>query len=156
MQRNDIVICVDGVYSKNRRILLLKRAEEPFKGYWGLVGGQVESGETLAEALKREFKEETDLDIEVGHLLDVRIENTFDRTKKIFTFEVTNARGTIKLSPESESYCWFDTIPNNSVFDYEKFLSCKKTAHTITKVKTTPKSIPKTPTKTNNYRKTHN
>jgi 8-oxo-dGTP diphosphatase len=126
MKRINTVVCVDGVYSKNGKVLFLKRAEEPFKGCWGLVGGQVESGETLAEALKREFKEETDLDIEVGNLLDVRIENTFDRTKKIFTFEVTNARGAIKLNPESASYCWFEAIPNNSVYDYEKFLSRKK------------------------------
>ena len=94
----------------------------------GLVGGSVEEGETLIQALKREFKEETDLDIEVGSLLDTRIENTFDRTKKIFTFEVANVRGAIKLNSESETYGWFDEIPDKSVYNYRKFLPSEKTA----------------------------
>ena len=121
-------LCVDGLLVKNGKILLLKRAREPFKGCWGLVGGSVESGETLMQALKREFKEETGLDVEVGRLIDTRIENTFDRTKKILTFEVTGAKGQVKLSSESESYGWFDRVPNNSVFDYEKFLPAKERA----------------------------
>ena len=121
-------LCVDGLLVKNGKMLLLKRAREPFKGCWGLVGGSVESGETLMQALKREFKEETGLDVEVGSLIDTRIENTFDRTKKIFTFEVTGAKGEIKLSSESESYGWFDRVPENSVFDYWKFLSAKARA----------------------------
>jgi 8-oxo-dGTP diphosphatase len=118
-------MCVDGLLVKNGKMLLLKRAGEPFKGCWGLVGGSVEAGETLMQALKREFKEEIGLDVEVGRLIDTRIENTFDRTKKIFTFEVTGAKGEIKLSSESESYGWFDRVPENSVFDYGKFLSAK-------------------------------
>ena len=120
------VLCVDGLYVKDGKVLLLKRANEPFKGRWGLVGGAVEKGETLIQALKREFKEETNLDIEVGKLIDTRIEKTFDRTKKIFTFEVLTAVGAIKLNPESEAYCWFDAIPDNSVYNYEKFLSSKQ------------------------------
>jgi len=121
-------VCVDGLLVKNGKVLLLKRAGEPFKGCWGLVGGSVESGETLTQALKREFREETGLDVEVGRLIDMRIENTFDRTKKIFTFEVTGAKGEVKLSSESESYGWFDRVPENSVFDYEKFLSANERA----------------------------
>ena len=122
MKGRKAVVCVDGLYVKDEKVLLLKRANEPFKGCWGLVGGNVEEGEQLIQALKREFKEETNLDIEVGRLIDVRIEKTFDRIKRIFTFEVTAARGLIRLNSESESYCWFDTLPRNSVYNYGKFL----------------------------------
>ena len=115
-------VCVDGLYVKNGKLLLLKRACKPFKGCWSLVGGSVEEGENLMQALKREFKEETGLDVEVGRLMDTRIESTPDRTKKIFTFEVISAKGEIKLNSENESYGWFDAIPENSVFKYEEFL----------------------------------
>lgn len=51
------------------RVLLIERASEPFKGYWGLPGGAVELGETVAEALRREVAEETGLQIELEQLL---------------------------------------------------------------------------------------
>jgi 8-oxo-dGTP diphosphatase len=35
----------------------------PFPGYWDLIGGHVEEGETPEEALVREVKEELDLDL---------------------------------------------------------------------------------------------
>ena len=35
----------------------------PFPGYWDLIGGHIEEGETPEEALIREFKEELDLDL---------------------------------------------------------------------------------------------
>ena len=54
-----LVACVDGAYVKNGKILLVKRNVEPLKGFWHLIGGHVDENETLKEALKREFKEET-------------------------------------------------------------------------------------------------
>ena len=119
-------MCVDGVYIKDGKVLLLKRRTEPFKGCWGLVGGRVEEGESLREALRREFKEETSLDITVGGLIDGRIEKTSDRTKIILTFEVTSVRGEISLSSESEAYSWFAKIPRNSVYKYAKYLPNNK------------------------------
>ncbi len=41
------------------------------RGLWEFPGGSVEFGETLAEALKREMREEYGLEIAVGELLDV-------------------------------------------------------------------------------------
>lgn len=49
----------------DRRILLIKRRTVPFKGYWALPGGRVEAGESVEEAVVREVKEETGLDIEI-------------------------------------------------------------------------------------------
>jgi len=122
MTHEKVVPCVDGVCIRNGKILLVKRATEPFRGYWHLVGGQVEENETLKEALEREFKEETNLEVHVGKFIDGRIEKTFDRTKRIVTFEVTASKGEIKLSSESEEYGWFRQIPLNSVYNYEKYL----------------------------------
>lgn len=49
------------------KLLLMKRAEQcfTFPGYWGLVGGFIDPGETPEEAAKREAKEEVGVEIEV-------------------------------------------------------------------------------------------
>jgi 8-oxo-dGTP pyrophosphatase MutT (NUDIX family) len=47
------------------RILLVRRATAPFKGYWALVGGRVDTKETAEQAVIREVKEETGLDVEI-------------------------------------------------------------------------------------------
>ena len=44
-------------------ILLVERAGEPMKGYWSLPGGIVETGERLADGIRREVREETGLEI---------------------------------------------------------------------------------------------
>ena len=48
------------------RVLLIKRATEPMKGYWSLPGGLLELGETLIEGVKREIREETGLPVSVA------------------------------------------------------------------------------------------
>lgn len=122
MEQKKFVVCVNGVYVKDGKILLLKRNVEPFKGCWHVVGGHVDEDESLKDAVKREFKEETGLDVTVGGIIDGRLEVTFDRVKIIAVFEVVSAEGEIRLNSENEACGWFDEVPSNSVYDYEKYL----------------------------------
>ena len=56
-----------------QRIFLAQRGPNAKneRGTWEFPGGSVEYGETLAEALKREMREEFGVEIEVGNLIDV-------------------------------------------------------------------------------------
>jgi mutator protein MutT len=55
------------------RLFLARRGRQAKneRGLWEFPGGSVEFGETLAEALRREIREEYGIEIAVGKLLDV-------------------------------------------------------------------------------------
>ena len=53
------------------RLLLVERGHEPLKGYWSLPGGILETGETLAQGICREVREETGLDIDPISIFEV-------------------------------------------------------------------------------------
>ncbi|MCJ7445562.1 MAG: NUDIX hydrolase [Methanotrichaceae archaeon] len=64
------LLAVDAVIFIEKGIVLIERKNPPFKGYYALPGGFVEVGETTVEAVCREVKEETGLEIEVVGLID--------------------------------------------------------------------------------------
>ncbi len=61
------------IVDRQGRLFLARRGPQAKneRGLWEFPGGSVEFGETLADALKREIREEYGMEIEVGALLDV-------------------------------------------------------------------------------------
>jgi 8-oxo-dGTP diphosphatase len=62
-------LCVGAVAIDGERLLLIRRATPPEAGRWSLPGGRVDRGETMAEAVVREVREETGLDVVCDHLI---------------------------------------------------------------------------------------
>ncbi|MBA3394168.1 MAG: NUDIX hydrolase [Deltaproteobacteria bacterium] len=56
------------VFDDAGRVLLVERGRPPGVGLWTVPGGKLELGETLAQAVAREVREETGLVVEVGAL----------------------------------------------------------------------------------------
>jgi ADP-ribose pyrophosphatase YjhB (NUDIX family) len=51
---------------RDGRLLLVKRLRAPEAGHWSLPGGKVDFGESIADAVRREIREEVGLEIELG------------------------------------------------------------------------------------------
>ncbi len=68
------VIGVGGVIIDRGRTVLIRRGTEPLLGEWSIPGGTIEIGETLEEAVRRELREETGLQVRVLELIEL-----FDR-----------------------------------------------------------------------------
>ena len=101
-------ITVKGIVVYHRRVLLLKRARPSTDGlgYWELPGGGLEYGETPNQALIRELKEETGLQIDV-----VKPAYTFTKIRSDYQtvgigyLSITHS-DKIVLSDEHTDYLW--------------------------------------------------
>lgn len=65
------VIAVGGVVVKDGKLLMIRRGNDPGKGLWSIPGGRLDRGEYIVDAVAREVKEETGLDVEVRELLGI-------------------------------------------------------------------------------------
>jgi len=80
-------------------IVLLKRGVEPALGKWVFPGGYVDRGESVRDAAVRETKEESQLEVKLGPLLNVY---TYPRSPNViivYTAEVI--RGELAAADES-------------------------------------------------------
>ncbi|MGH2755325.1 MAG: NUDIX hydrolase [Actinomycetota bacterium] len=71
MNRERPQVAVGAVVIDGGAILMVRRGRDPGKGLWTVPGGRVEHGEYLSQALTREVKEETGLEVEVRDLLGI-------------------------------------------------------------------------------------
>ena len=65
------MVGVGVVVWRGPELLLIQRGKPPRKGAWSLPGGMQELGETVRETAVREVREETGLEIDLTHLIDV-------------------------------------------------------------------------------------
>jgi len=65
------LVGVGAIIFRRDRILMAQRGKEPLKGWWSLPGGALETGESLADGVKREVREETGLEVEPVGMFEI-------------------------------------------------------------------------------------
>lgn len=98
------------IKNDNGEILIVKRhpKSKTDPEMWELPGGKVENGEFFADALIREIKEETSLDVKVGDFAEA-IQNDYmhKRTVQLMMY-LKDVEGAVKISEEHTDWMWAD------------------------------------------------
>jgi 8-oxo-dGTP diphosphatase len=122
MQRefpNAPLVGIGAVVVKDSCVLLVRRGSEPMKGNWTLPGGVLEVGETLAQGVAREVKEETGLEVEIVELVEVldRIHRQEGRIRYHYVIadylcKVTG--GELRAASDADAVRWVERAEWNS------------------------------------------
>lgn len=98
-----MVRCVGGVVHDDRgRLLLIRRANEPAQGLWSIPGGRVEQGESDPEAVVREVREETGLDVVPETLIGVVTRGPFE----IHDYSCRFTSGVLRAGDDASDARW--------------------------------------------------
>ncbi len=90
---------------KDESILMLQK---PRRGWWVVPGGKMETGESVLEAVKREYREETGLSVidpKINGIFTIVIKDgeTITSEWMLFTFKATQFEGVpLNQSPEGK------------------------------------------------------
>jgi 8-oxo-dGTP diphosphatase len=110
---------VGAIVRRGTQLLLVRRGRDPGRGLWSIPGGRVEGGETLAEAVVRELREETGLEGTCGSFVGwaERIEPPHHRI--ILDFEVRADEGTPVAADDADEVAWVevDRLDDLSLID---------------------------------------
>jgi len=116
------IVGVGAVILDEGKILLEKRKNAPGKGKWSIPGGLVDLGESIEQAVIREVKEETGLDVYEPRLVDVVNYVSLGEQGAvryhfvIVDYLVTVKEGKPKAASDAEALKW---VPFNEVEEYD-------------------------------------
>lgn len=121
-QRNPF-LTVDAIIEINGGIVLINRKN--FPAGWAIPGGFVDYGETIEDAVIREAKEETGLDIKI-----IRQFHTYSDPKRdprhhtVTTIFIASAAGTPVAADDAKKAGVFtrETLPADLAFDHRQIL----------------------------------
>jgi 8-oxo-dGTP diphosphatase len=106
------------------RMLLVRRAGEPYKGYWDLPGGFLEEGEHPLEGIRRELREETSLEVEPEDFIGVWIDRYGSEPDSPYTLNLYWTARVVSGEPEAaddvSEVAWFatDELPPDGEFAF--------------------------------------
>lgn len=127
------------VFNKNEdKILMCKRAKEPYKGKYNLVGGKVEKDGKELDAAYRELQEETGItgeDITLTHIMNFQYMLS-DVELEVYVGKLNRD---VELTEEINKLCWMDKKEN--FFDMEKFAGEGNIGHMLYQLETYYKEL---------------
>ena len=106
------------IYDREKGILFEKRTDN---GMWCIPGGAMELGETIEDALRREVREETSLEISEPELFDVRanVHMVYPNGDEVYytdiVYVIEKYSGDLDSDDESSELKWFglNELPDN-------------------------------------------
>ena len=114
--------CAGALVVRDGRVMLVRRAFEPFAGWWDVPGGFMDAGEHPIDAVKRELKEETGLEIEPTRLVGVYMDMygdgpDADDTMNLY-YECEVVGGELRPGDDALEIGWFgpDDLPADVAF----------------------------------------
>ena len=117
------ILCVDVVVQNSRsEYLLVKRANEPLKDQWWVIGGRVLKGETLDQAAIRKVREEVGLKVgsvkPIGYYDDTLETNPFGLSTPLHSVSVVFSASVddhqqINLDGQSTDWKYSDELPDD-------------------------------------------
>ncbi len=109
------------IFNDEGKILLVERGNAPLAGYWALPGGGVETGERLEDAMAREVREETGLEVSVESIATVFERIMHDEAGAceyhyvLIDFYCTIIGGVLQAGDDSRQVCWRDLNDLDSI-----------------------------------------
>lgn len=115
--------CAGALIVKDGQLLMARRGCEPFKGMWDLPGGFIESDESAEQALIREIREETHLEIHITGYAGSVPDGYGDRriTTLNFYYLAEPTGGDMQPASDVAELKWFpaDAIPEGLAFPHQ-------------------------------------
>ncbi len=114
---------VQGLLVRDGRVLIGRRRIEPRKGYWDLPGGFLEEGELPLDGLRREFLEETGLEVTPVEWVGAAVD-PYDEHFVLGLTWIVEATGEPVPADDVEELAWFapDEIPEEMAFESQNDL----------------------------------
>lgn len=119
-------VVTDALIVKDGKVLMIKRVQDPFSGYWSLIGGYVDWNEIVEQSVVREVKEEIGVKAKIKKFLGFYSDPTRDEKQNVLlVFELILLSENFKLQKEEVSEArWFDldSLPENIAFNHRKII----------------------------------
>ena len=116
-------LSIDAVIIKDDKVLLIQRGVEPNKGFWGTPGGYVGWDESAEDTVKREVKEETNLDVSSLKLVKVASSPSRHPKQVINIVYLTKVEdGNLKHGDDALDAKWFpiNNLPEQLALDHKE------------------------------------